>query len=84
MLESIGKPSSCVPFMMPQAAGGNARRPSRSPEQIGSGPFKFVQAEFQPRREGGLRKEYRLRAAQGAAELDLRAARWSRSIASNG
>jgi peptide/nickel transport system substrate-binding protein len=47
VLESIGKPSSYVPFMMP-------RRLAETPpdqqikEQIGSGPFKFVQAEFQP------------------------------------
>src|ERR1700732_4345491 len=47
VLESIAKPSSSVPFMMP-------RRLAETPpgqqikEQIGSGPFKFVQAEFQP------------------------------------
>jgi len=47
VLESIAKPSSYVPFMMP-------RRLAETPagqqikEQIGSGPFKFVQAEFQP------------------------------------
>jgi peptide/nickel transport system substrate-binding protein len=47
VLESIGKPSSYVPFMMP-------RRMAETPpgqqvkEQIGSGPFKFVAAEFQP------------------------------------
>src|SRR6202161_3503001 len=47
VLESIGKASSYVPFMMPRRlaetpAGQQIR------EQIGSGPFKFVQAEFQP------------------------------------
>src|SRR6202049_253976 len=47
VLESIGKPSSYVPFMMP-------KRMAKTPpdhqikEQIGSGHFKFVQAEFQP------------------------------------
>src|SRR5882757_6905636 len=47
VLESIGKPSSYTPFMMP-------RRMAETPpgqqikEQIGSGPFKFVAAEFQP------------------------------------
>jgi peptide/nickel transport system substrate-binding protein len=47
VLESIGKPSSYVPFMMP-------RRMAETPpgqqikEQIGYGPFKFVAAEFQP------------------------------------
>jgi peptide/nickel transport system substrate-binding protein len=47
VLESIGKPSSLVPFMMPkrlaETPAGNAIA-----EQVGSGPFKFVQAEFQP------------------------------------
>jgi peptide/nickel transport system substrate-binding protein len=47
VLESIGKPSSYVPFMMPKRL---AETPPGKPipEQIGSGPFKFVQAEFQP------------------------------------
>src|SRR3954453_14164008 len=47
VLDSIGKPSSRVAFMMP-------KRPPETPpdkqipEQIGSGHFKFVQSEFQP------------------------------------
>src|SRR5882757_776854 len=47
VLESIGKPSSRVAFMMPKRL---ADTPSdkQIPEQIGSGPFKFVAAEFQP------------------------------------
>jgi peptide/nickel transport system substrate-binding protein len=47
VLESIGKPSSYVPFMMPKRL---AETPAGQQinEQIGSGPFKFVQAEFQP------------------------------------
>lgn len=47
VLESIGKPSSLVPFMMPKRL---AETPPGQPipELIGSGPFKFVQAEFQP------------------------------------
>jgi peptide/nickel transport system substrate-binding protein len=47
VLESIGKPSSYVPFMMPKRL---AETPAgqQIKEQIGSGPFKFVQAEFQP------------------------------------
>src|SRR5882757_6414410 len=47
VLESIGKPSSFVPFMMPKRL---AETPPGTPipELIGSGPFKFVQAEFQP------------------------------------
>jgi len=47
VLESIGKPSSLVPFMMPKRmAESPADKPL--PELIGSGPFKFVPAEFQP------------------------------------
>jgi peptide/nickel transport system substrate-binding protein len=47
VLESIGKPSSYVPFMMPKRLAETP--PGKTiPEQIGSGPFKFVQAEFQP------------------------------------
>ena len=47
VLESIGKPSSLVPFMMPKRL---AETPTDKPipELIGSGPFKFVQSEFQP------------------------------------
>src|SRR3979490_1297135 len=47
VLQAIGKPSSYVPFMMPKRM---AETPpgQQMKEQIGSGPFKFVQAEFQP------------------------------------
>ena len=47
VLETIGKPSSYVAFMMPKRL---AETPAgqQIKEQIGSGPFKFVQAEFQP------------------------------------
>ena len=47
VLESIGKPSSLVPFMMPKRL---AETPAgqQIKEQIGSGPFKFAAAEFQP------------------------------------
>ncbi|MGA7999799.1 MAG: ABC transporter substrate-binding protein [Bradyrhizobium sp.] len=47
VLESIGKPSSLVPFMMPKRL---AETPTDKPvpELIGSGPFKFVPGEFQP------------------------------------
>jgi peptide/nickel transport system substrate-binding protein len=47
VLESIGKPSSLVPFMMPKRLAETP--PDKAiPEQIGSGPFKFVASEFQP------------------------------------
>jgi peptide/nickel transport system substrate-binding protein len=47
VLESLGKPSSYVPFMMPKRL---AETPANQQikEQIGSGPFKFVAAEFRP------------------------------------
>lgn len=47
VLESIGKPSSLVPFMMPKRLADTPKGQAIK-EQIGSGPFKFVQAEFQP------------------------------------
>jgi len=47
VLDSIAKMSSYVPFMMPKRL---AETPpdQQIKEQIGSGPFRFVQAEFQP------------------------------------
>jgi peptide/nickel transport system substrate-binding protein len=47
VLETMGKPSSLVPFMMPKRL---AETPSGQAmtEQVGSGPFKFVKDEFQP------------------------------------
>ncbi|MGP8123998.1 MAG: ABC transporter substrate-binding protein [Xanthobacteraceae bacterium] len=47
VLESIGKPSSVVPFMMPKRIAETPADKAIT-EQIGSGPFKFVKAEFQP------------------------------------
>ena len=47
VLESIGKPSSLVPFMMPKRLAETPAGKAIT-EQVGSGPFKFVQAEFQP------------------------------------
>src|SRR5882757_8043411 len=46
VLESIGKPSSLVPFMMPKRMA-EAPTDKPLPELIGSGPFKFLPAEFQ-------------------------------------
>lgn len=53
VLDSIGKPSSVVPFMMPARL---AQTPPTEPikEQVGSGPFRFVAGEFQP----GVRAVY--------------------------
>ena len=47
VLESLGKPSTLVPFMMPKRLADTPPG-SAIPEQIGSGPFKFIQSEFQP------------------------------------
>jgi peptide/nickel transport system substrate-binding protein len=53
VLESIGKPSSVVPFIMPKRIAETAPDTAIT-EHIGSGPFKFVQDEFQP----GVRAVY--------------------------
>src|SRR6266704_3373538 len=47
VLEALGKPSSLVPFMMPKRLAETPYT-QQIREQIGSGPFKFVSAEFQP------------------------------------
>jgi peptide/nickel transport system substrate-binding protein len=53
VLESLAKPSAMAPFMMPKRLAETS--PDKPiPEQIGSGPFKFVAAEFQP----GIRAVY--------------------------
>ena len=58
-----------------EAAGGNADR------QAGSGADRIRSVQVRggripARRQGGVREEQGLRAAQGAAELDLRRPRW--------
>ncbi|WP_341910054.1 ABC transporter substrate-binding protein [Ferrovibrio terrae] len=47
VLDSLGKPSSNVPFIMPKRM---ADTPSTTnvTEEIGSGPYRFIKAEFQP------------------------------------
>jgi peptide/nickel transport system substrate-binding protein len=47
MIDALAKPSSNVPFIMPARI---AETPGTDPipEQIGSGPFKWVESEFQP------------------------------------
>lgn len=47
VLETIAKPSSICAFMMPKRLAETPIN-KQIPEQIGSGPFKFMQAEFQP------------------------------------
>jgi len=53
LLSSLAKLSSRTPFMMPKRI---AQTPATTPvtEYIGSGPFKFVESEFQP----GLKAVY--------------------------
>lgn len=53
VIDSLAKPSSNVPFIMPQRL---AETPSTEaiPEQVGSGPFKWVEDEYQP----GVRAVY--------------------------
>lgn len=47
VLEALGKPSSNVPFIMPERV---ARTPGDQQirEAIGSGPYRFVESEFRP------------------------------------
>ena len=49
VLQSLGKPSSNVPFMMPKkAAMTDPKQQIALADHIGSGPFKLVQDEFKP------------------------------------
>src|ERR1700689_4283161 len=56
VLESIAKPSSYVPFMMPKRL---AETPAgqQIAEQIGSGPLQFLPAPIQPGGKGGFEKK---------------------------
>ncbi len=47
ILDSLGKPSSSVPFMMPERLAKTDPY-QQIPEAIGSGPFKFVKEEWVP------------------------------------
>lgn len=53
LLDTIGKPSSLVPFMMPERVASTPATESIT-DFTGSGPFKFVTDEFQP----GVRAVY--------------------------
>ena len=70
VLESIGKPSSLVPFMMPKRLAETPRRQA-DPGADRLRPVQVRAGRIPARREGGLREEHGLRAAQGAGELDL-------------
>jgi peptide/nickel transport system substrate-binding protein len=47
VLEALGKPSSNVPFIMPKRMADTPGA-EQIKEHIGSGPFKFVPADFKP------------------------------------
>ncbi len=47
VLQSLGKPSSNVPFMMPKRLA-DVDPNQQIQEHIGSGPFRFVASEFRP------------------------------------
>src|SRR5260370_39902557 len=55
VLESIEKPSSYTPFMMPKRLAETPPR-QQIKKQIGSGPFKFLQTDFQPRLNAAYQK----------------------------
>lgn len=48
VIDSLAKPSSNVPFIMPARLAANTPSTEQVPEQIGSGPFRWVEDEFQP------------------------------------
>ena len=53
VLDTLGKPSSLVPFIMPERVAQTPPGEAIS-EHIGSGPYRFVEEEFQP----GVRAVY--------------------------
>ena len=48
VIDSLAKPSSNVPFIMPARIAANTPSTEAVEEQIGSGPFRWVAEEFQP------------------------------------
>ena len=75
VLELIGKPSSLVPFMMPKRL---AETPAgqADPRADRLRPVQVRRGRIPARREGGLRQEHGLRAAQGSRRAGPPAARW--------
>ena len=66
VLDSLGKPTSNVPFMMPKRLADTDPF-KQIDSQVGSGPFIYVNAEFQARREARLHQEPEVQAARRAA-----------------
>src|ERR1700693_4559662 len=60
LLNAIGKPDSSVAFIMPERLA-QTDPGKQVTEMIGSGPYKFVAAEFQNGHRGGHRKKKRKR-----------------------
>ena len=83
VLESLGKPSSSVPFIMPKRIAETPPDKQIS-EFIGSGPFVFKKDAVAAGREGRLREVRRLQAAPRAAVGPGRRQDRLASIASNG
>ena len=81
VLDSLGKPSSNVPFMMPKAVAETDPF-KQIDSQIGSGPFIYVERRVQARREARLPQEPQVQAAQPSPPRAWPAARSSRSTAS--
>ncbi len=84
VLESLGKPSSNVPFMMPKkTAETDPMQQIKLEDVIGSGPFIFKGDEWKPGEKIVYVKnaKYKPRAEPASASP---AARWSRSTGSSG
>ena len=70
-LEALGKPSSNVPFIMPERiAKTDPFENIDDADRLGS--VQVREGRVGARQQGGLRQEHRLRAAQGAAVLGRR------------
>jgi peptide/nickel transport system substrate-binding protein len=77
-LRALSRPSNLVPFMMPQRV---AQTPPTQPikETIGSGPFRFVNAEYRPGVQAVFESS-RTMCRAGNRPADWPAAKWSRWI----
>ena len=75
VLESIGKPSSLVPFMMPKRLAGNAgRQASSGTDRVR--PVQVCAGRIPAWREGGVRKKTRITCRARSRPVGPPAARW--------
>ena len=65
VLDTLGKPSSNVPFMMPKRIADTDPF-KQIDSQVGSGPFIYVERRVQARREARLHQEPQVQAARRA------------------